>query len=143
MSRRIAAALAAGVLATTVGYGIDVASGDDRVVAGPGVVTVEIDIENSRFDVERVDVRAGTLVRFVVRNQDPIPHELIVGGDDVHARHARGTERVHPPVPGEVSLLPNDTGVTVYRFDEAGTFDFACHLPRHLEYGMLGEIVVR
>ena len=32
--------------------------------------------------------------------------------------------------------------MTFYEFNEAGTFTFACHLPRHLEFGMVGEVVV-
>ena len=139
---RVLLAFVLALAATGVGYGIDAASSESHDVLGPGLVTVEIGIEHSRFDVERVDVHAGTLVRFVVHNDDPIPHELIVGGDDVHARHTTGTERFHPPVPGEVSLLPGETGVTVYRFDDTGTFDYACHLAGHLEYGMKGRVVV-
>ncbi len=55
-------------------------------------------------------MRPGTVVRFVVTNDDPILHELIVGDDAVHARHATGTEAAHPPVSGEVSVRPGDTG---------------------------------
>ena len=130
------------LVTTGIGYGVDAASSETRDVLGPGLITVEIGIEHSRFDVERIDVHAGTLVRFIVRNDDPIPHELIVGAEDVHARHATGTERFHPPVPGEVSLLPGETGVTLYRFDDTGTFEYACHLAGHLEYGMLGTVHV-
>jgi uncharacterized cupredoxin-like copper-binding protein len=138
----VLAVVLASVVVTRLGYGVDVATGETRTVRGPGLVTVEIGIEHSRFDVDRIDVHEGTLVRFVVRNDDPIPHELVVGGDDVHARHERGTERVHPPVPGEVSLFPNETGETFYRFDDAGSFEFMCHLPGHLAYGMRGTVVV-
>ena len=42
-------------------------------------------------------VEAGTEVRFVVRNGDPIGHELIVGPPDVHERHRHGTEAEHEP----------------------------------------------
>jgi uncharacterized cupredoxin-like copper-binding protein len=138
----VLAVVLAAVVVTGLGYGVDAATGETRTVRGPGLVTVEIGIEHSRFDVDRIDVHEGTLVRFVVRNDDPIPHELVVGGDDVHARHERGTERVHPPVPGEVSLFPNETGETFYRFDDAGSFEFMCHLPGHLAYGMRGTVVV-
>jgi len=140
--RIIAAALVIAVVVTGAAYGVDAAVRQPPAVQGPGLVTVEIAIEHSRFDIDRIDVRRGTIVRFVVRNDDPIPHELIVGGEDVHRRHATGTERVHPPVPGEVSLFPNERGETFYRFDDTGTFVFACHLPGHFEYGMHGRVVV-
>lgn len=142
MRRRAVAALTLAVVTIGAGFGLDAATGDDSKTLGPGIVTVEIDIEYSRFDVEDVAVRAGTLVRFVVTNRDPILHELVVGGDEVHARHRTGTERIHPPVPGEVSVQPGDAALTVYRFDEPGTYVFACHLPGHREYGMEGTITV-
>jgi uncharacterized cupredoxin-like copper-binding protein len=41
-----------------------------------------------------------------------------------------------------VSVAPGDTAETTYRFPEPGTVEMACHLPRHLTYGMRGEIEV-
>jgi uncharacterized cupredoxin-like copper-binding protein len=32
--------------------------------------------------------------------------------------------------------------ITTFTFDEAGTFEFACHLPGHYEFGMRGVIEV-
>lgn len=111
-------------------------------VLGPEPVTVHLAIEHSRFLTDRIHVRPGTVVTFVVDNHDPINHELIVGPEPVHARHRNGSEAAHPPVPGEVSVGPGETASTVYRFDEAGPVRFACHLPRHLEYGMEGVVIV-
>jgi len=34
------------------------------------------------------------------------------------------------------------TGETTYEFTEPGTVEMACHLPRHLAFGMRGEIEV-
>jgi uncharacterized cupredoxin-like copper-binding protein len=109
---------------------------------GPGLVTVDVGIHYSKFSFSQLRVRAGTLVRFVVHNDDPIHHEFIVGDASVHARHEAGTEAVHPPVPGEVSVAPQDVGETFYRFDRPGRYEFACHLPGHFAYGMHGWVVV-
>ena len=109
---------------------------------GPGTVTVEVEVHHSRFRPARLRVVEGTTVRFVVRNTDPIDHELIVGPPEVHRRHERGTEPYHPPKPGEVSVAAGDTAETTYEFDAVGTVEMACHLPRHLTYGMRGEIEV-
>ena len=75
-------------------------------------------------------------------NHDPIGHELIVGSDEVHARHANGTEAEHPPRPGEVSVAPGETVETTYTFHGAGAVLYACHLPGHFEYGMKGTVIV-
>lgn len=135
----VACAVAAG------GYGVT-ASSDDRGAAaaplGPGEVTVQVDVEHSLFEPGDLRVVEGTRVRFVLVNGDPINHELIVGPDDVHARHAEGSEAEHPAIPGEVSVSPNGTAVTTFRFDEPGTVEFACHLPGHYEHGMHGVVEV-
>lgn len=143
MSRlaRLGLAVGLGGLAATVGYVVD-AAGSEEDALGPGVVRVEVGIEHSRFDLEPLRVQEGTLVEFVVDNGDPIDHELVVGDDAVHRRHADGTERRHPPVPGEVSVGPGDRALTFYEFDDAGTVVYACHLPGHVAYGMQGTIEV-
>lgn len=121
------------------------AAGDDPDPAaplGPGPVTVELGIHHSRFDTDEIVVEAGTEVRFVLQNDDPILHELIVGPPDVHERHENGTEAAHPPRPGEVTVGPLTSAATTYAFDEPGSFEFACHLPGHRAYGMTGQVVV-
>ena len=136
--------IAAAVAVATVGAGyVADAGGDERPPAlGPGLVTVDVGIRHSRFSVDELRVAEGTTVRFVVRNDDPIGHELVVGAADVHRRHETGGEAQHPPVPGEVSVAPGEVGVTVYDFDEPGAVTFACHLPGHVAYGMVGEVQV-
>ena len=138
--------VAVAALATTVvvsGIGYAVASGlEDTGALGPGNTTVQIGIEYSHFVPEHLTVVAGTRVRFLVVNGDPIHHEFITGGADVHRRHANGTEAEHASIPGEVSVEPNGTAITTFSFEKPGVYEFACHLPGHYEYGMRGEIVV-
>jgi uncharacterized cupredoxin-like copper-binding protein len=134
-------AVGVGALVATVGYAID-ASGSEQEAIGPGVVQVEVGIEDSRFDLGTLQVEEGTLVEFVVQNDDPIDHELIVGDAEVHRQHEAGTEQRHPPVPGEVSVAPHDQALTFYEFTEPGTIVYACHLPGHVAYGMRGTIEV-
>jgi uncharacterized cupredoxin-like copper-binding protein len=134
--------LLASVAVTIGAFRLDRAEGGESGVLDPGEIDVVLDIDYTRFTPSRLRVEEGTRVRFVLRNHDPIRHELIVGPEDVHARHADGTEAVHPPRPGEVTVEPNATASTTYRFDEAGAVIFACHLPGHNEYGMNGVIEV-
>ena len=139
--RLVSLALAVTALVTGVGYAAGGAN-PEMIPLGPGDVTVEIDIHHSRFNPDRLAVVVGTRVRFLVVNDDPIHHELITGGPEVHIRHARGTEAEHPSIPGEVTVGPNGMAITTFTFDEVGAFEFACHLPAHYEYGMRGEIEV-
>jgi uncharacterized cupredoxin-like copper-binding protein len=140
---RVAAALTLAITMSAVGFAIQGSGADAGSSSlGPGLVTVEVGIEHSHFSVKHIEVARGTLVRFVVRNRDPIGHELVVGGPEVHARHRQGSEARHPPIPGEVSIAGGDTGLTTYAFDQAGVIEFACHLPGHEAYGMKGTIRV-
>jgi uncharacterized cupredoxin-like copper-binding protein len=134
----------AALLAVVIALGAAACGADaaEQPAVGPGEVEVVLEVEHSYFDQERLRVVEGTEVTFVVRNGDPIGHELIVGPPDVHRRHEDGTEAAHPPRPGEVSVAPNEDGSTTYTFDEVGTVEFACHLPGHYDHGMHGEVEV-
>ena len=136
----VAGAVGVGCGGGGVGAGPRLGSGPEAL--GPGEVTVTLSVEHSAFEPTELRVVEGTTVRFVVDNSDPIGHELIVGPPDVHARHESGTHAQHPPVAGEVSVGPNAEAATRYRFDEPGTVEFACHLPRHYAYGMHGTVEV-
>jgi uncharacterized cupredoxin-like copper-binding protein len=138
---RWALAALTGAVVSATGYAVAAADADTEPL-GPGVVTVEVGIHHSRFDIGTLRVRPGTLLRFVVHNDDPIDHELVVGVDDVHRRHAHGTERRHPPVPGEVSIAPGKVGLTFFEVTGPDDLVYACHLPGHVQFGMQGTIDV-
>jgi len=114
-------------------------------VAGDDVRTVTLTVHHSRFSLDQLTVRPGERVRFVVRNTDPIPHELIIGDPGVQDVHEAGVEAHHGDRLGEVSVGPGRTVSTTYRFGDkadAGGLLFGCHLPGHWAYGMRGTIRV-
>jgi uncharacterized cupredoxin-like copper-binding protein len=107
------------------------------------VQTVILTVHHSRFSASEVKVRPGTTVRFVVRNTDPIAHELIVGDRGAQDRHETGTEAHHGDRPGEVSVAPGAVAVTTYTFPASSArLLFGCHLPGHWAYGMRGTVLV-
>ena len=109
---------------------------------GYGPVRTEIAIHYSHYTPARITVPAGTAITVVLRNDDPIDHEWIVGDAAVHARHRTGTEPVHGSRPTEVSIPAGSTRETTLRFDTPGTYLYICHLPGHESYGMVGTLVV-
>ena len=112
--------------------------------AEAGAVTeVVLDVRYSKFSEKAVTVRRGVPVTFVVRNDDPIGHELIVGDLALQQRHEQGTEPAHADRPGEVTAPTGATVTTTLTFTERGTAYFACHLPGHYAYGMRGIVNVR
>ena len=42
----------------------------------------------------------------------------------------------------KITLKPGQRGGLVWQFGEAGTVDFACLIPGHLEAGMVGKVAV-
>ena len=141
---RSAVAIGVAVATALAGYAIADAHHADAAstALGPGRITVNIDIHYSHYSISTLHVRQGTTVRFLIHNRDPIAHEFIVGPPAIHALHQRGTHPAHPPVPGEVSIRPDDIGETVYTFNDPGKTEFACHLPGHLAFGMIGWVTV-
>lgn len=135
---------AAGAAAATAALGL----GPDAAPPGTrpdqrAVDTIVLDARHSRFTPAVVQARPGTTLRFVVRNHDPIDHELIVGPPAVHEAHERGTHARHGDVPGEISVPAGATAETTYTFAQPGTVVFTCHLPGHAAYGMTGVVEVR
>ena len=140
---RAALAIALATATGLAGYAVtDARNADASTVLGPGLVTVTVSIRYSQFSMSTLKVHAGSTVRFLVRNDDPITHEFIVGDAAVHARHENGTHPAHPPVPGEVTVTSGQLGETFFRFDQPGRYLFACHLPGHFAYGMRGWVEV-
>ncbi len=109
---------------------------------GHGPARLEIGIHYSHYGPSQVTVAAGTTVTFVLRNDDPIDHEWIVGDAAVHERHRTGTEPVHGSRPTEVSIPAGSSRETTVSFSSPGTYLYICHLPGHEAYGMVGTLVV-
>jgi uncharacterized cupredoxin-like copper-binding protein len=110
----------------------------------PGLapVDLEIPIHYSHYGVSLVTVPVGVPVTIVLRNEDPIDHEWIVGDAALHERHRTGTEPVHDSRPTEVTIPAGTTKATTITFNTPGTYLYICHLPGHEAYGMVGTLVV-
>jgi uncharacterized cupredoxin-like copper-binding protein len=102
-------------------------------------LVMHIRIHYSKFEPATVEIPAGRPVTFVIRNDDPIDHEWLVGDASFHARHRTGTEPVHGDRPDEVSVAANTTKSTTLTF-AAGSYLFICHFPLHEQYGMVGIV---
>ena len=138
----LAVVLALPVVIAAAG-GMQLAGGSATPAPAPTLV-VHLTAKHSRFTPAAVEVPAGATVRFEVENLDPIDHELIVGGPEVHQRHEVGREaHHHGEVPGEISAPAGQTVSTTWTApDSPGPVTFACHIAGHLAYGMAGVVTV-
>ena len=98
-----------------------------------------------RFKPDRISVKRGETIRFIVRNTGNLRHEMVLGTIDEMKEHAemmRKKPEMEHTDPNQVSVEPGKTGELIWRFTRDGTFDFACLEPGHLEAGMAGKILV-
>jgi uncharacterized cupredoxin-like copper-binding protein len=97
------------------------------------------------FAPERLVVRQGERVQFVLRNGGKLEHELVIGTVEANREHAQ-VMAAHPDMehedPNAKRLGPKTSGVLRWQFTQAGTFEYACLIPGHREAGMVGTVVV-
>lgn len=108
--------------------------------------TLQVDMADSmRFTPAALTVRQGDTIRFVVRNQGKVLHEMVIGTDEDLRSHAE-MMRKHPTMehdaPYMAHVAAGKRGEMVWQFTEVGEFKFACLIPGHFEAGMVGTIKV-
>ena len=108
--------------------------------------TVEITMSDAmRFNPSSVSVKRNETVRFVLKNEGKLKHEMVLGTIKELKEHAalmlKFPEMEHAD-PNQASVEAGKTGELVWQFTNAGTFDFACLQAGHFEAGMKGSVVV-
>lgn len=108
--------------------------------------TIEVVMsDDMRFSPAQIEVKAGETVRFFVKNKGKLAHELVIGNLaslQEHAEMMRQMPNMQHGEPNMISLQPGQMGGLIWTFDQAGTVDFACLIPGHMEAGMKGSIKV-
>jgi len=108
--------------------------------------TVEVEMNDAmRFKPDRISVKRGETIRFIVRNTGRLRHEMVLGTIDEMKEHAelmRKKPKMEHADPNQVRVEPGKTGELIWQFTRDGTFDFACLEPGHFEAGMVGKILV-
>nr|WP_315396941.1 cupredoxin family protein [uncultured Duganella sp.] len=101
--------------------------------------------DTMRFMPSSISVKQGEVIRFVVKNSGKLKHEMVIGSASELKEHAQlmtkfpGMEHAEA---NQVTLAPGEAGAIIWKFDKAGTVNFACLQPGHFEAGMKGQVVV-
>ena len=108
--------------------------------------TIEVAMsDNMRFSPDRIEIRQGETIRFVIRNQGKMLHEMVIGTKKELDEHAAMMAK-HPNMehhePYMTHVAPGKTGELVWNFNRAGEFDYACLIAGHYQAGMVGKIKV-
>jgi uncharacterized cupredoxin-like copper-binding protein len=103
-------------------------------------------MDQMRFIPSTVTLKRGETVRFVVANNGGTLHEMVLGTQAELAEHAALMKKfpeMEHDAPSMVHVKPGAKGEIVWRFNRAGTFQFACLIPGHFDAGMVGTITVK
>lgn len=108
--------------------------------------TIELTMDDTmRFTPDDIQVRAGETIRFFIKNTGKIPHEMVIGSIadlKAHAAEMQKMAGMQHAEPNMITLGPGKIGGLVWQFGRAGTVDFACLIPGHMEAGMVGKVKV-
>ena len=95
---------------------------------------------------DRVEVKRGEQVRFVLKNVGALAHEFVLASTADNLKHAALMQK-YPDMehddPNGKSLETMKSTELLWRFTKAGEFDFACLIPGHREAGMHGKVIVK
>jgi uncharacterized cupredoxin-like copper-binding protein len=134
----------------------------DVVIARAGTPDVPRDVtvimRDYRFDPTPVVLVPGETVRLTVLNGGLVEHELTLGDEAVQAAWALADAAATPPAPfatAPPARVPPGTGglrvllgsgqrtSVTYDVPQTGALALVCHLPGHVERGMVGAVELR
>ncbi len=98
------------------------------------------------FIPDRVEVRRGEQIRFVIQNNGFLPHEFILASTEENLKHAEVMKK-NPDMehddPNGKTVEPKKKAEVIWKFTKSGTFEYGCLIPGHREAGMIGTVVVK
>ena len=120
--------------------------GDPKKPARVVLITMREGDGRMMFIPDRIDVRRGEQIRFVLTNSGELDHEFVLATPEENMRHAEQM-RKNPDMehddPNGKRMAPKTKSELLWLFTTAGTFQFACLIPGHYESGMVGTVVVK
>ena len=98
------------------------------------------------FMPNKIEVKKGEQVKFVIRNSGALDHEFVLASTADNLKHAELMKK-YPDMehddPNAKRIAPGKVDSIVWKFSKAGTFEFSCLIPGHREAGMMGTVVVK
>jgi uncharacterized cupredoxin-like copper-binding protein len=98
------------------------------------------------FIPDRIEVKRGEQIRFMISNSGELDHEFILATTQENVKHAeemkKNPEMEHDD-PNARRVKPKKRDEIVWRFTKVGQFEFGCLIPGHRDAGMTGTIIVK
>jgi uncharacterized cupredoxin-like copper-binding protein/Cu/Ag efflux protein CusF len=102
-------------------------------------------LDTMRFSPEKITVKQGETIKFVIKNTGAVLHEFVIGTTKENEEHAAlmvkfpNMEHAEPYM---AHVPSGKTGQIIWTFNQPGEFDFACLIAGHYQAGMRGSITV-
>jgi uncharacterized cupredoxin-like copper-binding protein len=110
------------------------------------VVTMKEGDGKMLFLPDRLEIKRGEQVRFILQNIGELDHEFVLATPEENIKHAeemlKNPDMEHDD-PNSKRVKPKRNGEIVWRFTKRGTFEYGCLIPGHRDAGMIGKIVVK
>ena len=120
--------------------------GDPKKPARIVMITMREGDGKMMFIPDKVEVKKGEQIRFLIRNNGELAHEFILASTEENLKHAEAMKK-NPDMehddPNGKNVAPKKNSEIVWRFTKPGTFEYGCLIPGHREAGMTGIIVVK
>ena len=108
--------------------------------------TVEIEMKEMEYLPSKVEVKRGEQIRFIIRNTGTEDHEFLLATTAENLKH-EAAMRKNPDMehdePNGLRIAAKKSGEILWKFTKPGTFEYACLIPDHREYGMTGKVIVK
>lgn len=104
-------------------------------------------MDDFSFSPKNVAVQSGEVVTFRVTNAGAIPHDFVLGTEEMQDEHEAemaemsGDMDMHSE-PNVFSLEPGETKELTWHFTDSGSIIFGCHQPGHYAAGMKGSVLI-
>lgn len=103
-------------------------------------------LDRMAFEPSVIDVSEGETVTFAVTNNGKAVHEFTLGDGAMQQEHAQAMAHIPAGVahefPNSVTVQPGETKRLTWRFGDAATLEYACHVSGHYGAGMRGQITI-
>jgi uncharacterized cupredoxin-like copper-binding protein len=108
--------------------------------------TVEIEMHEMEYLPSKIEVKRGEQIRFVIRNTGTEAHEFLLATTEENLKHEvamRKNPDMEHDEPNGLRIVAKKAGEILWKFTKPGTFEYACLIPDHREYGMTGKVIVK
>lgn len=108
--------------------------------------TITVLMREMEFKPSRIEVHRGEQIRFVLQNVGTESHEFVLatpGENREHEAVMKKFPNMEHDDPNAKRVPRSGSAELLWVFSKPGEFEFACLIPDHREYGMVGTVVVK